>query len=303
MNGVERNRVSNYSSPAGFGYIVVPSGSDRDMYVKDCFRKERVSIQLDSGGGVIKNCFISRKALQEVEFPLLDSELGSCVAFIVPDFHNIPIIVAVISKADDTQLLDENSFQKIVSTKNASVSISGKGSTGDLFINVESNQEDEGNINITLKNKGNTSKFNLSCFGDVNIYAEGKVALKSLNEVNLESIYIEEGIEKLSSQIQLNRDGFILNDRFSNKVISDQNGKIKIHEGSNPAVKGEELKKQLEALHNRLDNLILAIDTSNELLTTAETTTKVSMKASLAAIDLLPKESFDNINSIKLYLD
>lgn len=295
-----RNRVSNFSSPVGFGYIVVPTDIDRDVYVKTCYRKERVAIQLDYGGSVIKNCFVSRKAIQDLKFPATSDELGSCVAFIVPEFHNIPIIIDVVSKADESQLHEENSFMKRVTTKSGLVSVIGKGDTGELFINVESRDDDAGNIHITLKNGKNKSKFNLNCFGDVNVFANGRINLKALKEVNIQSVYFEGAVEKMSSQIQVNPDGFLVKDKAGNSIISNKEGQIKVHEGSHPAALADELKSQLEIMKSRIDSVISVL--KNAQATSA--TSAVYAAAITAGMETIVNiEDFGNINSSKLFID
>lgn len=300
-DGISRQSVPNYSYQTGFGYIILPIDIDRESYIKTCYRKERVAIRLDSGGGVFTNCFISKSAIQEIKFPATNDQLGSCVAYIVPEFHNIPIIVGVLSKADETQLLEENSFEKVVSTKQAKVSVSGKGKTGELFINVESENESEGNIYITLKSKDNTSKFQLSCFGDINIYSEGKTNLKALNQVNLESFYIEDNQQKISAKIILDENGFLFEDKFENKIQSNLEGKIEIHKGSQPILLGDETVIQLEKMKKRIDDLIDLLNTANQAITF-----EVGFRAILTAgISLLSldKEDFGNIKSKKLFIE
>lgn len=304
-----RRQIANYSAPVGFGYITIPFDVDREKYIKTCYRKERVAIQLDGGGSVIDNCYISKESLQQIKFPISDKELGSAVAYIVPHFHNIPIIVGVISKADETQLLEENSFKKVVRTSNANVSVIGRGKSGELFVNVESDFENEGSIYITLRSKNNTSKFNIKCFGDISAYAEGKVFLKCLNDVQISSISFDENGKEISdANLTLNKNGFVLQDRFENKIESSDDGeihiipkeKLNVFQGSEPMVLGNELKKQLETITKRIDTILDALNAGKA----ASANIGTYILAVGAVLETIPNpEDFNKINSTKAFTD
>lgn len=307
--GTERENVSNYSHPVGFGYITIPYDSDRDKYIKTCMRKERVAVKLDDGGSVLNNCYISREALQRIKFPLDYQKLGSAVAFIVPKFHNIPIIVGILSKSDESQLLEENDFKHEVNSSDAIVSIQGKGNSGELYIDVNSDFEDGGNIYITLKNNKNKSKFNVKCFGDVNIYAEGDIASKCSGNASMESFYVNEsGEEIINAKINLSESGFIAEDKFGNKIESNSDNEINIvptskcnlFEGSEPLVKGNELKKQLETMSNRIQTLIDSLNAGAASPGSIQTYI-TAVGAVLATIE--NQEDLDNINSEKSFTD
>lgn len=228
MEGISRQNTENYGYPVGFGYITIPNGVDRDLYIETCYRKERVAIQLDDGGGVRMNCYVGKTAMQNIIFPEKFDQLGSAVFFIVPKFNNIPVIIDVVSKADETQLLLENSFKKSIHSKTASVSIEGRGNSGELFINVESLLENEGNIFITLKSKNNTAKFDVKCFGDINVYSEGETLLRALKTIDIQKIRIEGTEQIISSEMILSDNGFEVRDSFGSTVISDITGNLSL---------------------------------------------------------------------------
>lgn len=304
-----RKNISNYSSPVGFGYIVIPHNEDRSKYIKTCLRKERVAVQLDGGGSVITNCYISKESLNRITFPETSNNLGSAVAYIVPQFYDIPIIVGVISKEDETQLLDENSFKHEVHTNDSIVSIIGKGKEGNLFIEVNSEYSSGGNIYVTLKNKENKANLNIKCFGNISIYSEGDVVLKTLKSTSVQSFYINEsGEESLNSKLTLNEDSFIIEDKNENKISSNSEGEINIQpknkcnlfEGSEPLVKGKELKTQLEEMSNRIDKILDALNAGAVASSTIQTYV-AALTPILATIT--DKENFDKINSEKSFTD
>jgi len=299
-DGVSRVNPGNRNEPTGLGYITIPIGVDRDLYIQTCYRKERVAIQLDGGGSVVSNCYISRATLQEIVFPEEINQLGSCVAFICLKHHNLPIIVSVISKPDETQLLEENSFKKIVSMKAANVSIEGKGKSGELFVNVESNSENEGSIYVTLKSKNNTSKFELKCFGEINVYSEGKTSLKALKDVNLQKIRIENQEEIISSEIILSDEGFEIRDSFNNVINSDSDGRILLFEGTEAMLLGDTTKAELLKFKERFDTFLKTFSDTLVVPSDGGKAIQIAVKAAMETVD---EENFNNIDSKKAFID
>jgi len=307
--GISRSNQSNYSHPVGFGYITIPSGVDRDMYIKTCYRKERVSIQLDDGGGVIQNCYISRPAIREILFPEEPDQMGSCVAFIVPKHYNIPIITEVISKADETQLLEEYSFKKEVHSKMANVSVEGRGKSGELFINVDSSNVGEGNIFITLRGKDNTAKFSVKCFGEINLYSEGKTSVKALNTVNIQKVKIENGEEIINSEMSLTDEGFEMRDKTGNSISSNTEGEINLTPKSifnvfkgeqlSPIPLGDVLKAELEVLSKRLSDVVKVLEDSKMAASGGAPAYAAAIDAGLKLITSV--EDFTGINSEKSF--
>jgi len=300
MDGISRDNQRNYNYPVGIGYIMIPEGVDRDLYITTCYRKERVAIQVDGGGGVINNCYISRSSVQKIIFPINPDEVGSCVVFISPKFNNRPIIIDVVSKEDETQLLEEYSFKKEVHSKYANVSIEGKGRTGELFINVESDSENEGSIYLTLRSKNNTSKFDIKCFGDINIYSEGETVVRTLKNTNLRRIRIENNTEIISSEFILSDEGFTLEDEFGNKITSNSEGKIILFKGEQPIPKGAELKTQLEVMKNRIDSIIQTLTSAQSQSGSAAT---YAAAITLGLNSITDTEDFAKMNSEKAFID
>lgn len=307
MNGISRESIPNQSSLTGMGYITIPSDTDRTKYIQTCYRTERVSIQLDNGGGVIQNCYIDKEKLQLIEFPDDSTGLGSIVAFICDRFVRKPIIIGVLSDRKYSQLLEERSFHKVVNTASGSVSIKGVGKKGSLFINVESTEETGGSIFINLKSPNNQGKFKVNCFGNIDLYAEGETVLNTLKTINVKCSHIEGEKLKVSSSILLNQEGLVYEDSSLNKIeITEESvkiipkSKLVVFSGNSPMVLGDELERQLDKAKKRIDDLITALQTATKLITT-EAAFQTSLTAGLTAIT--DKESYDHINSTKSFID
>jgi hypothetical protein len=315
MGGVSRQVLSNRAAQIGRGYIIVPTNIDRTKYISQSYRKEKVSIMLDDGGSPIFDCLISKNVLQEIKFPDSSDELGSCVVFVKEVFYDKPIIVGVLSKGDESQLLEENMFKKKVSSDDASVVITGRGDTGDLFIDVDSDVDSGGNIYINLRNSDSSAKFNVNCFGDMSLYSEGNLELKSTDTVNLKRTESNSDGEVTVAEVTLDGNGLVYEDNFNNKIeAKDSNiniysdGEININsddiislfEGSEPLVKGDELLTQLTKAKTRIDDIIqIMIDAADSAASSASYAAYI--KTEMDAIS--DEEDYSDINSEKSFTD
>jgi len=291
--------TKNSLHPTGIGYVVIPFDLDRSKYISTCYRRERISIQLDDGGSIVQNCYISKNLLSQLSFPKEADKLGSAVSFIVPKFHNIPIIVGVLSRPGETQLLDENIHKRVVKSDAGVVSIS-MNPKGGLFVSVDSNFENQGNVYIDLKAKNNSSKFNVSCQGDINIYSEGNTSLEVIKSLHLIKSEVNKGVKNIHSKIEFTEEGILIEDKFKNKIKFTKEGKIFFDDGSSPVVKGDELQSQLIKMKATLDAFI---DMYLQTVTTIIADSGVSAKALMeTAMGLTRKENFQDINSDRIFI-
>lgn len=163
-----------------FGYIVVPMKVDRTLFIEQCYRWERVSILVERGGGVIHDCYITRQAMGEIEFPTESKKLGSCVSFITNPFSGLPIILGVLSKEDESQLLTEGSFKFSKTYQGSSVTIVGDAKNGVLNLAVSGGSVSQ--LNISVSNSTNNASINIRCKGSVNVEVEDKFKINSGSE-------------------------------------------------------------------------------------------------------------------------
>lgn len=235
INGVGRKRQFNYSEPIGYGYIIIPTGVDRDTYVATCYGRERLSVLGENGQGFIKNCYISRDALRDINFPPDSDTLGQMVAYIVNSFSNVPIIVGVVSKESETQLLEEGEFRLEKTYNNSNVSVTGKAKTGDLIIDVQNN-DGKGALILNVSGK-NGSAFKINCKGDATIYSDDTVNLETTGEANIKSV---DATDKT---------------KFTNVKVT--NGKFEINDGTESILLGNKTVTQL----NKESAILKAITT------------------------------------------
>jgi hypothetical protein len=170
-------RLSNSRFLPGIGYIIVPSNVSRDKYVETCYRKERVSILIENGGGVVHDCLITRETLREIFFPKAFKDqgkvlLGSPVVFISSLESDIPIIIGVFSNGGENLDVKENvfSFKKVFGEN--TVSISGNAEEAIININVIGHS-DVSRLNINVVNVNETAELTINVAGKVTINSTG----------------------------------------------------------------------------------------------------------------------------------
>jgi hypothetical protein len=237
---------SQYYVGIQYGYIILPSGIDRDTFIQQCYRWERVSVLSEGGGGVIHECYISREAIRDIEFPQTVEQLGSCVSFLT-DIHSAhPIIFGVFSKEDESQLLREGYFEQSKKNGNDSVGISGDAKRGvlNLFVNGGTLTQ----LNITISNKAKNAVINLRCRGNINVQMDGKFT---------------------------------------------------INKGSEPMIKGSELKTQLDKTNQYIADLKSALDVALQTLDSI-VPTSATFDATMATKS---KGDYTNIKSEESFLD
>lgn len=266
-----RYRQENYSDPVDYGYIIIPTSVDRNEYVSMCYRRERVSILGAHGTGFIKDCYISREALREITFPPDDTQLGVMVAYIVNDFNNVPIIVGVISKESESQLLEEGEFRLEKTYNGSKVSVSGKSKTGDLFIDVEdANNTGAIFINVSGKEAGSILKINVK--GSATIYADDEINLNTVGVTNIKSI--DQTDETKFSLVK------VTNTEIS--AIPVEGGRFVVSTGGEPMVLGNKNSDILSDIQSLLNDLNTALST----FTTATSTAAVEPTLAPASISL-----------------
>jgi hypothetical protein len=191
---------SQYYLGIQYGYIILPSGIDRDTFIQQCYRWERVSVLAEGGGGVLHECYISREAIKDIEFPQTIEQLGSCVSFLT-DIHSAhPIIFGVFSKEDESQLLREGYFEWSKKNGNDSVTISGDAKRGVLNLSVDGGTLTQ--LNITVSNKAKNAVVNLRCRGDINLQMDGAFKINKGTEPMVKGSELETQLEKNNDLLQ-----------------------------------------------------------------------------------------------------
>ena len=157
---------------AGIGIVTIPKNKDRDKYIGKSYRIGKITI-LDSRGPIIQNCIVSKHIFNNLIFPEDPSKFGSSVCWVNIPPVNTVVVIAVLDKGDQMELMKEGAFRISKDGDGSIVEIRGNGLTGELFISV---QGEKGDIHINTSNDFNLGikgSYNKDVVGDININVEG----------------------------------------------------------------------------------------------------------------------------------
>ena len=302
ISGVHRIPIQNAIEPIGIGYIVIPHAVDRDNYIADAMRREKVNIMPDEGSGYISECNITKSALNQIEFPPNDNELGSPVCYVTHPFHNVPVIIGVLNKLDNSSLMEEKSFlfqKQVDNMRDVTVMGSGK----DAYLLLSASNE-EGDASIVIKSVGNEeSRIQLETNGTVTLLGDETITLTSGQTINIR--VNDEGDTNDSTSIAFNNDQIVIskkNGDIENTITieDDQiqinpNSRFIVKQGGEPLVKGTELQNQLNATNTYINTLVTAIMTALTTIDGSENTvTAAPFSTTMLTVQL---GNYSNINS------
>jgi hypothetical protein len=195
----------------------------------------------------VHGVYIDIHKLQLINFPINTDSLGSAIVYINECKKNVPIVIGVLSKGNECQLLEENQFSLSRKTATGSVNIIGKGDTGELFVQVISDQATGGNIYVDVLNANKDSVVNLNVKGAVNVYASDQVNIDAENSINLGSENLNPGV--LGTELKNFLSDFI--DEVANITVTTAIGIQPILN----IVQIENFKNRLDSLLSTLNNL------------------------------------------------
>jgi hypothetical protein len=302
MQGVSRERRYNRFPQTGYGYIVIPQNVDKDEYINDCYLRERVCILTDQGGSMVKDCYITKNAIRDIEFPDIadnKNKTGSAIVFVTDTYNNKPTIIGVLSKEDETQFLNPHLFKQEKKYGKKSVSIEGDAKNGVLSINVEDN-DNLGVLNISVKGKTG-GKINIKCQGDSNFHSDGNTNISSIGNIALKTYNKANGEVNCSVDIT-----------GTNVEIVPKNV-FKIASGVSPIPKGDKNETVLSDIRSILNDLGAKLTTYSATQATASigalaplaagyTQLGTDMSATLGDIASLVSKIAE-INSVKSFTD
>lgn len=217
--GVSRDGVNNFKASIYAANIIIPDNyagqENRDRFVATCYRRDRVSIVVDSGG-VVHDCYITREALREVQFPDITikeyqdspstnrgkSRLGSQVVCMNEAYLDKPVVVGVMSKLDQSTSLQENEYKIVRGQKGNFAVITVTGKTGSIGITTFGNGAG-GDLNINVTNTNGDAKLNLGVKGNVNINVVGEVNLSATKNINVST---DESVVFLPKKLSVGED-------------------------------------------------------------------------------------------------
>lgn len=221
----------------GIGYVIIPSDVNRDEYIQHCYLNESVSIYPDTGGISYNDVKVSQNCLNYIEFPEKE-RLGSCVVYILHPTKKRPIIVSVLSKNDESLTLNYKLFKLTKSLKGNGVTITGDGSNGNLMINLDSEENEGGQIIINVNHSSGNGSVKLNVKGNIaiisknlnlnlseNVNIKAKEAILETDKTTIKAKeFITEGdkIKVKHKEVELgdkNLEAVVLGDTLKNDIL------------------------------------------------------------------------------------
>lgn len=269
MNGIRGYRTSH-----SIWNVTIPVDEDRDEYIANCYRTSTVSL-INQNAEVRNRIPIGKMLIQSIDFPPDDSQLGSPVICGNIIGHNQIFVLDVFNQEDEFTNLRENTLDLTKSNGNNTATVSLLGNSGDVLINVNSDQETGGKVYINASNSSNSGILNIEVNGNINVVSTGSTFCRVGNEFNLEIFDGNEEGTKTNIRYT-NGEGFSYSDQFGNSisvvegVINIQPGGdspiLNIGNGNEPIVLGNTL---VDFLTRFINEISISQTTSGPLLNAA----------------------------------
>jgi len=253
--GIRKRGIVNQRYSAGIGYVIIPTVADRDAYVQKCLRTGMIGMLSDEGG-ICWNVQCNKHDLGFLEFPFVadlkdKASLGTAVIWVNLPTQDNPIVVSIVDRYDEGNLMKEHQFKFIREFDGGYVELSGRGDTGEIFINA-TNDGSGGSVNISATNTSQDAAINLFTKGDTNIEAVGSVNMKATSSVNItiQDKLIDENTTTIN---YVKGVGLEYNDEFGNTLHADSVDWRFNGGANNGLIVIKSLVEKINALENRLN--------------------------------------------------
>ena len=175
MAGGKTRKLNGSSEPISFGFIVIPNGVDRDLYVETCLRTGRVSV-MGNGGVFFRDVYITNEVLANIEFPSKENEQGSAVVLASNPYDGIPIVIGSYCRNDQSPMWKENTFQFRKTVGNVTASLMVNPSDNTIMVSINSPEK----ASVSVRSTGSSeSEVNVESTGSVNVLGGEMVSVKS----------------------------------------------------------------------------------------------------------------------------
>lgn len=283
IQGVNGIPVPNGDNTVEVGYIILPTGIERDDFVKTCQKNLRMSVVIERNGSVIHNCMTTEQIFQYLKIPQTPKEVGTPVLLLKTVYNEKPIIIATLPETNSNVIFEENVHFNTVSDENGSFTIKASLINGTYLLNIEGTGERKLKINVNGEEGGGIE---LNTNGNKTEVVNGVVSVKSFQQINAEIVDVENekttsvtltptetnitSSEKISigvvdpesgttSQITIDKDNIVL----------DPNTKMSVKSGAQPIPLGNTLKSILEKINDNINTLKQALSDGSSGVTPA----------------------------------
>ena len=240
-------------------YLTIPVDVEREDYIKDCYRKQRVMGRNEKGGSW-KRIFVPKDKMSILDFPETSEERGSVLICNKVPKDNVPVVVAVLDlKSVVSYINEEKQWRQQRTFEGNVVDIDMRAQEPSIDINVASQIDDQGRLNIRVTNPNDTAELNVFVKGKVNIEAQEKFTVSTDKEFEFE--IRDEDDEQVANINYTKGTGLVIEDEWGStitmkkksvmlkeaggKSVEITNSLINFGKGSEFVVLGDTLKNML----------------------------------------------------------
>lgn len=192
MAGGKVRKLNGSSEPISFGFIVIPNGVDRDLYVETCLRTGRVSV-MGNGGAFFRDVYITNEVLANIDFPSKENEQGSAVVLASNPYDGIPIVIGSYCRNDQSPMWKENTFQFRKTVGNVTASLMVNPSDNTIMVSINSPEK----ASVSVRSTGSLeSEVNVESTGSVNVLGGEMVSVKSYTQMEAKVVNPEKPEEE-----------------------------------------------------------------------------------------------------------
>jgi hypothetical protein len=197
-------------------YLVIPEDIDRELYIKECYRKQQVMMR-DERGASWKRVFVAKSLLKELEFPSTSEERGSVLICNRVPKDSVPVVVNILDLKSTVSYIEEEKQWRAQRTFEGNVAdIDMRAQEPSIDISVNSLIDDQGRINIKVVNPNDSAQLNILVKGDVNIEAQEKFTVSSDKQLELE--IRDEDDEQIAHINYTKETGLLIEDEWGSRI-------------------------------------------------------------------------------------
>lgn len=283
VNGVTGEPVPNGEYSVEIGYVILPTSVNRDDFVNDCDKNQKVSVILDRNGSVIHNCLVSEQVYQDLSIPETSDGVGTPVVLVKTKFNEKPVVIATIPSTNSSNVYKEGTYRKLFRNADGVFLLEASLNDGSLLVNVNG----LGVRKLRLMVNGDEgSGIEMNTNGDLIESVNGNISVKSFKQISAEVIDVENeksttvtvtpNTTSITSPTTVEVNVVDPESGDTSKVVIDKENitldpshRMQVKGGAEPIPLGDTLKSILETINGNIDKLKEAWSTGNSAVTPA----------------------------------
>ena len=217
--GKSRRGVKGKKQFIGKGYVYLPAGLTKEIYIQKCLNSKTISLLTPRE--TLHQVRISQHMINDLIFPDVNTEVGSQIIVVGDSVTGEMYGIGIVQPSNQQiSTIQNKQFSIKKETENHVIEILGDGKEGNLILNVSAKLSG-------LKNKLKLNVTNGDNEGELDVVVAGKINIESDNINIFPNKKLVITIDK-TVIVYENGKGFSYKDEFENEFIIDGDGKFTI---------------------------------------------------------------------------